>query len=155
MAQKIGPAQREVWLAQLRTWAGLDRSGREENRPLTPEELQTLAESPWATIGAHAVTHTPLSVLSEDEQRYEIISSRDKLEKLLGREITVFSYPFGTKDHYDRTSVRLCREAGFRKAASNVPGQAHRWTDLYQIPRQLVRNWDAGTFAARVRGFWV
>ena len=101
------------------------------------------------------MTHTPLSVLSEDEQRHEIVSSKQQLERLLGTEITVFSYPFGRKDHYNRTSVRLCREAGFRKAASNFPGQAHRWTDNYQIPRQLVRNWNVGTFAARMRSFWI
>jgi len=101
------------------------------------------------------VTHTPLSVLSEDEQRFEIVASRHHLEKLLGREITVFSYPFGRKEHYNRTSVRLCREARFQKAASNFPGQAHRWTDVYQIPRQLVRNWDVDTFADKMRSFWI
>ena len=155
LAERIGGARRAGWLEQLRGWAGLDRIGREANRSLTPEELQTLAASPLTTVGAHTLTHTPLSVLSEDEQRHEIISSKQQLESLLGTEITVFSYPFGRKDHYNRTSVRLCREAGFRKAASNFPGQAHRWTDNYQIPRQLVRNWDVGTFATRMRSFWI
>jgi peptidoglycan/xylan/chitin deacetylase (PgdA/CDA1 family) len=155
MVEKIGAARREGWLEQLREWSGLGRTGREANRPMTPEELRILAASPWATVGAHTVTHTPLSVLSEDEQRHEIVTSRRHLETLVGREIRVFSYPFGAKVHYDSTSVRLCREAGFRKAASNFPGQAHRWTDAYQIPRQLVRNWDADTFADRMRSFWI
>ena len=154
LVETLGAARREEWLEQLRAWAGLDRTGREANRPLTPEELKTLAASRWATIGAHTVTHTPLALLSEEEQRQEIVGSRQQLERLLGREITVFSYPFGRKNHYDRTSVRLCRETGFRRAASNFPGQAHRWTDSFQIPRQLVRNWDADTFAARLKDFW-
>jgi peptidoglycan/xylan/chitin deacetylase (PgdA/CDA1 family) len=154
LAHKIGSTRREGWLGQLREWAKLDRTRREANRLLTPMELRILAASPWATVGAHTVTHTPLSVLNEDEQRYEIISSKQHLEGLLGREIISFSYPFGRKDHYNRTSVRLCREAGFRKAASNFPGQAHRWTDPYQIPRQLVRNWDVETFAGKMRNFW-
>jgi peptidoglycan/xylan/chitin deacetylase (PgdA/CDA1 family) len=155
LVEDIGAERREGWLVQLREWAGTGRGGREMNRPMTPEELRTLAASPCATIGAHTVTHTRLSSLSEDEQRHEIVSSKRQLEKLIETEITVFSYPFGRKDHYNRTSVRICREAGFQKAASNFPGQAHRWTDLYQIPRQLVRNWDVGTFADRMRGFWV
>jgi len=155
MVGRIGAARREGWLEQLRAWAGIDRTGREANRLLTPEELQALAASPWATVGAHTVTHTPLSVLPENEQRHEIVSSKQQLERLLGTEIKVFSYPFGGKDHYNRTSVRLCREARFQKAASNFPGQAHRWTDVYQIPRQLVRDWDVGTFAARMRSFWI
>jgi len=152
---EIKPGRREAWLEQLRTWAKLDDTGREINRPLTPEELKTLAASPWTTIGAHTVTHTPLSILSEEEQRIEIRSSRENLAQMTGADIKVFSYPFGARTHYNRTSVRICREAGFVKAAANFPGQAHRWTDPYQIPRQLVRNWDGETFAARLRNFWI
>lgn len=155
LALKIGVARRDGWLKQLRAWARLDKTGREANRPLATGELRTLAASPWTTIGAHTVAHPCFSALSEDEQRHEIFSSKQQLERLLGTEITVFSYPFGRKDQYNRTSVRLCREAGFQKAASNFPGQAHRWTDNYQIPRQLVRNWDVGTFAARMGSFWI
>jgi len=29
----------------------------------------------------------------------------------------------------------------------------HRWTDPYQLPRQLVRNWDIDTFASKMRDF--
>jgi hypothetical protein len=50
--------------------------------------------------------------------------------------------------------VRLCREAGFMKAASNFPGQVHNWTDPFQLPRHLVRNWDLDIFAAEVKRFW-
>jgi peptidoglycan/xylan/chitin deacetylase (PgdA/CDA1 family) len=151
---RLKPGRREDWLEQLRAWAKLDETGREINRTLTPEELATLAASPWSTIGAHTVTHTPLSILSEEDQRDEILSSKEKLAQLTGTNIEVFSYPFGTRTHYNRTSVRICREAGFLKAAANFPGQAHRWTDPYQIPRQLVRNWDGETFAAQLRSFW-
>jgi len=154
LISKILPERREEWLEQLRSWAGLDHTGREANRPLTSKELETLAASRWTTIGAHSVTHTPLSVLSEEEQRQEILASREKLEQLIGGGIEVFSYPFGRKVDYNRTSVRICREAGFAKAAANFPGQAHRWTDPWQIPRQLVRNWDGETFAAKIRSFW-
>jgi peptidoglycan/xylan/chitin deacetylase (PgdA/CDA1 family) len=155
LIMRLDPARREPWLAQLRRWAQVDETGREEYRTMTSDELRRLASSEWASIGAHTVTHTPLSILSEEAQRDEIVSSKRRLEALLGMEIRVFSYPFGTKNDYNRTSVRICREAGFVKAAANFPGQAHRWTDPYQIPRQLVRNWGPDTFAARVADFWV
>jgi hypothetical protein len=66
----------------------------------------------------------------------------------------VFSYPFGGRRQYDGTTRRLCREAGFRRAVTTLPGQVHRWTDPLQLPRQLVRNWDAATFAAQLESFW-
>lgn len=155
LVEALDVAQRQEWLTQLRCWAGLDASGRESHRAMSIEELKVLAASPWVTIGAHTVSHTSLSILSEEEQRHEIIGSREELEKIIGRKISVFSYPFGTRAHYNIVSLRLCREAGFIRTAANFPGQAHRWTDLCQIPRQLVRNWNVEIFAARMREFWV
>ncbi len=48
-------------------------------------------------------------------------------------------------------TVGLVREAGFTLACSNVPGLVRRRTDSFQLPRVLVRNWDAETFALRLR----
>jgi peptidoglycan/xylan/chitin deacetylase (PgdA/CDA1 family) len=151
---KIRPQRREDWLDQLRRWAGAEPVGRDAYRALTWEELRMLAASPLVTIGAHGVTHTPLAVLAEAEQRQEIVQSRSGLENMLGRDITVFSYPFGGYRQYDRTTRRLCREAGLRCAVTTFPGQVHSWTDPWQMPRQLVRDWDAATFAARLGSFW-
>lgn len=151
---RFGPERQQDWLEQLRRWAAPGPGGESRHRCLTREELQRLAASPWASIGAHSVSHSALSALSAERQRDEIFRSKQDLEQIIGREITTFSYPFGRKVDYNRTSVRLCREAGFRKAAANFPGQVHRWTDPLQLPRHLVRNWDAASFAAAVKGFW-
>ncbi|MDX2495080.1 MAG: polysaccharide deacetylase family protein [Desulfuromusa sp.] len=150
----LEPERRDNWLAQLRVWADQSTKGRDAYRALSFGELQQLADSPWVTIGAHTVSHTPLSVLSEERQREEIITSRKQLEKITGSQVTTFSYPFGRKEHYNQTSIRLCREAGFRKVAANFPGQVHRWTDPMQLPRHLVRNWDPEVFANKLKGFW-
>jgi peptidoglycan/xylan/chitin deacetylase (PgdA/CDA1 family) len=99
------------------------------------------------------VTHAPLAVLGEAAQREEIFQSKHELEEQLGREVAVFAYPFGGRRQYDGTTRRLCRAAGFRRAVTTLPGQAHRWTDPLQLPRQLVRDWDVETFAARLEGF--
>jgi peptidoglycan/xylan/chitin deacetylase (PgdA/CDA1 family) len=154
LMQKIDPERQEDWLGQVRNWGGQGTAGKRIHRSMTREELQRLAASPWTTVGAHTVTHSALSALTEEQQRKEIFTSREDLEDITGTEITTFSYPFGRKVHYNKTSVRLCREAGFKKAASNFPGQVHRWTDPFQLPRHLVRNWDLDTFAAELKGFW-
>lgn len=145
---------REQWLEQLRDWGGFNQEGREAYRPLSHDEAKMLGQSPYATIGAHTVSHTPLFALTADEQRREIVSSKEYLEQLLGSDITVFSYPFGRKCDYNADSRRVCQKAGFYKAAANFSGQAHRWTDSFQIPRQLVRDWDIDTFTAELKSFW-
>ena len=154
LMQKVDPDRQAAWLDQLRNWAGPGNEGESIHRSMRQEELKKLAASPWATIGAHTVTHSALSALSAEQQRNEIFTSKKDLENITGKEITTFSYPFGRKKDYNRTSVHLCREAGFIKAASNFPGQVHRWTDPFQLPRHLVRNWDRDTFAAEMQRFW-
>lgn len=151
---KVGADRREAWLGQLRDWSGAGDRGREENRPLNIEELRGLAAHPLVTIGAHSVSHSPLAALSEEEQRREIELSKSRLEALLERRIEVFAYPYGSRREYGRTAVHLCREAGFRKAVTTLPGQVHRWTDPWQLPRQLVRDWNGYEFAAHLERFW-
>jgi peptidoglycan/xylan/chitin deacetylase (PgdA/CDA1 family) len=152
--REIPPDRRDAWLDQLGKWADRRHGGKDIHRSMTKEEVKMLAASPWATIGAHTVTHSALSSLTEEQQRKEIFTSKQDLESITGKEITTFSYPFGRKRDYDRTSVRLCREAGFIRSAANFPGQVHRWTDPFQLPRHLVRNWDLETFAAELKSFW-
>jgi peptidoglycan/xylan/chitin deacetylase (PgdA/CDA1 family) len=146
---------RTDWLRQIGEWAGMHGAADGANRLLTIDELRSLAKSPWVTIGAHTITHPRLSSLSEDEQRHEIEESRRQLERLTGREVGVFAYPFGKKSDYDATSFRICREAGYLKAAAAFPGEAHRWTDPYQIPRHFVYNWDLDKFVYKLKRRWV
>lgn len=154
LMQRVAPDRRKDWLDQLTKWSGSGDVDMNIHRSMTQDEIKRVAASPWATIGAHTVTHPALSALTEEQQRSEIITSKHDLENITGMEITTFSYPFGRKKDYDRTSVRLCREACFTKAAANFPGQVHNWTDPYQLPRHLVRNWDMDTFTAQMKSFW-
>jgi peptidoglycan/xylan/chitin deacetylase (PgdA/CDA1 family) len=147
-------ARRTGILTQLRAWRAGSPEPGDANRALSLIELKRLAASPWVSIGAHTVNHLQLSALPVEAQREEIGRSKRELESWLGREIATFSYPFGRRCHYNGESARLCREFGFRKAASNFPGQAHRWSDPYQVPRLLVRDWPVDEFAARLEGFW-
>jgi len=155
LMKNSGPERREDWLAQLRLWAhDTDGKGDTTHRAMTIEELRVLAASSWVTVGAHAVTHSRLSSLTTAAQREEITASKKQLESWLGKEITLFSYPFGKRSDFTKETAVLCREAGFTKAAANFPGQAHKWTDPYRIPRLLVRNWSVEVFCEKLREFW-
>jgi len=154
LLRRVGPKRQTDWLAQLEAWSGYNREEDSRHRLLTVRELKQLATSPMATIGAHTVSHAALAALPEEQQRHEIFASKQQLEGHIGKPVTAFSYPFGRKCEYNRTSIKLCREAGFNKVAANFPGQVHRWTDPLQLPRHLVRNWDQQTFAAELEGFW-
>jgi len=154
LMRKLAPDQQQNWLEQLEQWAGPGDWSAGLHRMMTREELQSLAASPWATIGAHSVSHSALSELTGEQQREEIFSSKTALERMTGKPVTTFSYPFGRKCEYNQVSIKLCREAGFTKVAANFPGQVHSWTDPLQLPRHLVRNWSLEVFANELKGFW-
>ena len=155
LMKQVDHLHRETWLNQVRQWAGPAEQGRERCRPLSRAELLRLAASTWATIGAHTVWHTRLSVLSPERQEEEILGSKNDLAAWTGKDITVFSYPFGGQCDYNRDSLRICRKAGFIRAAANRSGQAHRWTDPCQVPRHLVRNWPLELFRENLQSFWL
>jgi len=153
LMKTVDHSTREGWIQQLRSWAHAGNVGRDTHRPMTIDELMLLDRSSLITIGAHTVSHSALSALSHMQQNNEILYSRVQLENWLGHKITLFSYPFGTKNDYTSESVSLCRQAGYFRAISNFPGQVHRWTDPYQIPRHLVRNWTDDVFQRKLREF--
>ena len=101
-------------------------------RHLNKEELMTMVNSDLVTIGAHTVNHPDLTILSAERKRREIVDSKKQLEDLLGREIKYFSYPFG---RFDRESIEIVREAGFKAAFGGVPTRADK-NNLFTIPRK-------------------
>jgi peptidoglycan/xylan/chitin deacetylase (PgdA/CDA1 family) len=81
------------------------------------EELQQLPTD-LISIGSHTLTHPKLTSLSEVEARRELYQSRVRLEGLLKRKITTFSFPYGA---FDGKLVEWCREAGYKRVFTTLP----------------------------------
>lgn len=77
-------------------------------------------------------------------QRDEIQQSKTSLEKILGRPVTSFAYPYG---NYSVETVPILREAGFTCACSTFPGVVWRDTDRFQLPRVTIEDWDGEKFS--------
>ncbi len=146
--------ERNKTLDHLRSLAGLPTEGRPTHRMLTTEELKKMSKSSAAVIGAHTVNHPALAALNYDEQLTEIKLSKKFLEKTLDQKIDHFSYPFGGKKDYNKNSIEACNECGFKIVCANYYNQVHSWTDLFQLPRMLVRNWNKQIFEQRMENFF-
>ena len=131
----------------------------ESHRPLTLEELQRLAASPLIEIGAHTMTHPTLALAPVDDQQREIAEGRAALERVLGKRVTAFAYPYGNVfEDYTTETVTLVRDARFDLAFSTGASFATPECDPLQIPRfmmldavgdvelahRLVHSWHAG-----------
>lgn len=124
-----------LWLWQLRAWAGIGKEGREENLPMDLRQLRDMACSEYITIGGHTVNHRSLGAQTRERQEYEIGASIRFLEKHLGRGICTFSYPFGSTVHFDQNTLEICAGNGIIKAATTVKGLWKEDTEPYRIPR--------------------
>jgi peptidoglycan/xylan/chitin deacetylase (PgdA/CDA1 family) len=128
-------------------WTSIGRDPPAETSPLTAAELVELAADGLVEVGAHTATHAVLSRLGRSDQLEEIRSSRQSLERILGRPVTTFSYPHG---EYDEVSPGCVREAGLSCACTSRPEAATRRTDPFRIPRLAVGDWPADDLEARL-----
>jgi peptidoglycan/xylan/chitin deacetylase (PgdA/CDA1 family) len=152
--QKLQPlpdGQRREALDKIRDWARREPVARPTHLPLTSEEVRMLEQGGLIEVGAHTVTHPSLTTHSLALQREEIQQGKSDLEEMLGHPVTSFSYPHG---NYTAETLALVREAGFNCACSTVPGVVRKRTDLFQLPRVEVLDWDGEEFARRLSAWF-
>lgn len=146
--------QQQRILTSLISWSGIGTEGRTSHQSLNSEEIKKLSVSKLAEIGAHTHTHTQLSLYSPKEQYYEIKRSKEILERIIGRPVKHFAFPFGLKNDFTSHTTRICKDLSFDVCYLNFHFQVHRWTNRFKVPRILVRNWDAATFQSHMEMFF-
>ena len=122
---------------------------------MTTADIKQLIEDDLFEVGAHTFTHTKLSNLTTREQRKEIILGREVLEGITGEAIKSFAYPYGTKNDYNQYTLKLLREYGFTLACTTNLGYVEQTSDLFQLERCAVFNWDLNTFIQRFENFFL
>jgi peptidoglycan/xylan/chitin deacetylase (PgdA/CDA1 family) len=109
--------------------------GRDDFRPLTPDELRVLAAE-GVEIGSHTRTHFDCGSSDVERLRSEIIGSGEDLAKILGRPITCFSFPLGHRHNVSPEAAQIARACYTRYCSAdgglNWPGDDDR--DLRRIP---------------------
>jgi peptidoglycan/xylan/chitin deacetylase (PgdA/CDA1 family) len=147
LLRPLDPESRWELLLRLRAWAGVEIETKSMHRPLSAEEVYRLAAPRFIDIGAHTVTHPPLSLLSEAGQRGEIEGSRRACEELVGEPIDTFAYPFGD---FDDSAAACVHASGFACACTTQGSTVSRQTDPMRLPRFGVANWRGDDFARRL-----
>ena len=143
--------QREDILSELVAWSGCPPVGRRERLTMDADELLQINHSGLIEIGSHGVNHLMMSKQALIDQEFELNSSKRELEEILGCPVTSFAYPYGGRDTVNSETMRLVRKQGYALACDNVPGAVKPRSNVYTIPRFLVRNWNGDEFAKRLR----
>lgn len=117
-------------------------------RPMTREEVRTLAASAHVKIGAHTVSHPMLPQIEAANCQHEIITSKLACEAIVGAPVTEFAYPFGEFNNETREMVKA---AGFSFACSTKRTPVNESSDVFALPRIYVPNLDGDAFEERIR----
>lgn len=152
--RKLSPRERDKALEEMEQEGNAFRERLVTDRTLTNDELKRLSDSEFITIGGHTVNHNALLYQTEEQQRYELMHSKKIIEDIIGKKITTFSYPFGQRDTYSDTTIRLLNECGFTRAASTVQKLTGRDFNPYEIPRIGQPEVDLKTFARKLEEKW-
>ncbi|HKC14935.1 MAG TPA: polysaccharide deacetylase family protein [Patescibacteria group bacterium] len=104
------------------------------NRPnfMFSYQVQEVAKSPLVEIAAHTMNHVWLKGINKETANYQISQSKKDLEKLIGKPVVSFAYPYGA---FDQQAAILVKEAGFTNATSTVPGIEHSTNTQYFLYR--------------------
>ena len=131
------------------SWLGASHPDAPWARTMTADEIKVLAAGP-VEIGSHSHSHRDLSSLTHDEVVDDFTRSKETLEEIIGRSVTVAAYPYG---YATDETAKACAAAGFR-AACRISGQGS-WYDPMQLPREDIHNYTgAAGFYLKQRGMY-
>ena len=106
-------------------------------------------DSNGVEIGSHTVTHPILPNVDDEELRWELSTSRSRLETVLNRPVPLFCYPNGNHDSRTRQAVA---DAGYTCAVTTKPFLNDRASDplaLSRVPAEM----DLDHFVQTTCGF--
>jgi peptidoglycan/xylan/chitin deacetylase (PgdA/CDA1 family) len=141
-------ADRDRLIKELVRWSHNDRQVELPIQTMTGNQVLQLASKGGVEVGSHTENHLWLPSQPPDVQLAEVRDSKVVLERLLGRSVTTFAYPYGG---CDPSSVKCVRQAGYQVAMTVDPGVVSETVDLCCVPRNEIRACDGKTFANRLR----
>jgi peptidoglycan/xylan/chitin deacetylase (PgdA/CDA1 family) len=92
--------------------------------------------------GSHTLTHLSLTSLTRRDVRYQLESSKAKLETEIGKPVTGFSYPFGTFRDFNSEIKQLVAATGYSWAVTIISGVNNHKSDLFALRRTMVQRDD-------------
>jgi peptidoglycan/xylan/chitin deacetylase (PgdA/CDA1 family) len=108
---------------------------------LTATEAAALQQSGAFVLESHSVSHRDLRRLPEDQQRAEVVQSREQLRRRFGAPIDFFAYPFGA---FSSTTRDLVEGAGYRGALTVQKGLGSKYgmlrVSMYRGDLQRLRG---------------
>ena len=118
------------------------------------DQVINLSKLDLITIGAHTMTHPPLSSLNENQAFKEIYNSKKILEKHINKKVNLFAYPFGSYNECNKREFNLVKRARFSLAVTTNDEVFNlNENSRFSIPRITVVNNNIKSFELQLSGY--
>jgi peptidoglycan/xylan/chitin deacetylase (PgdA/CDA1 family) len=108
----------------------------ESLQPLTWKQIREMKKSGLISFGGHTVSHAILSKCNKEEQHFEIVESKARIEKELNEECLILAYPNGKENDFSEETIRLVKKANYRIAVTTNSGYENsNGYDSYKLKR--------------------
>lgn len=98
---------------------------------MTEDQLKAIA-SDAIVVGSHSMTHPLLTDIPDDRLKHELRGSREKLEKMLNRKVSLLSFPYGGFNGHVVAESRL---AGYERVFTALPVYAYSTPNEFETGR--------------------
>lgn len=117
-------------------------------RSMTFESLGRLGRDVRFDFGSHTITHPALPFLSADEQSFEMLEARRRLEDVLPRVVPIIAYPYG---FYDQITLTVAARAGFQAGVTMQARAVSARDPVLALPRVGVsEDWSQSAISVRL-----
>jgi peptidoglycan/xylan/chitin deacetylase (PgdA/CDA1 family) len=114
---------------------------RHDSHKVTGSQVRWLADR-GVEIASHGWRHRSLGAMDLATARLEAERSRLILERVVGRDVRAFAYPYGTRRDYSTDTGRVLKETGYRCAFTSQHGAVRRGSELIDLPRIKIEGDD-------------
>ncbi|WP_029001904.1 polysaccharide deacetylase family protein [Azohydromonas australica] len=124
---------------------------------LGKRDIQLLSQR-GIEFGSHSVTHRRLVDLDWAEVTQEVVASKKTIEDIVGREVSLFSYPYRFPEENAAFTCRLREvliDSGYSGGVTTVIGRPRAGDDVLFLPRLPMNDCDdAALLRAKLAGHY-
>lgn len=99
---------------------------------MSANQIRELQINDLVSIGSHTMSHLSLLKLTRDEIQKELVDSRQTLERILGEDVKILSFPHGD---FSEEILTLAKSAGYERVYSILPKPARFESGNFVIDR--------------------
>lgn len=105
---------------------------KEFNEPVALNKNQILEMKEFVNFQGHTMFHPILPKCSDNEAKYEILESKELLEREFGLKINTIAFPNGD---FSERDIELVKEAGYKCSLTTEPGFNDQNTNIFRLKR--------------------